>query len=121
LSLVAGLSARQRKALGRTDIATRTALAELLLPTPERIDGVGRDALERIHEQARVQVEGERRGTPYFERIPLPRDRDGAVLPNTGLGMLPPPSPGDLFFDIEGDPFFGTAEIDGIDYLFGVI
>ena len=35
--------------------------------------------------------------------------------------MLPEPSPGDLFFDIEGDPFFGSEEVDGIDYLFGVI
>ena len=35
--------------------------------------------------------------------------------------MLPEPSPGDLFFDIEGDPFFGSEDVDGIDYLFGVI
>ena len=28
---------------------------------------------------------------------------------------------GDLFLDLEGDPFYGSDEIDGIDYLFGVI
>ena len=32
--------------------------------------------------------------------------------------MLPPPSPNDLFFDIEGDPY---AFEDGLDYLFGVL
>ena len=42
-------------------------------------------------------------------------------MPNQGLLMLPEPSPGDLFFDIEGDPFFESDEVDGIDYLFGVI
>ena len=35
-----------------------------------------------------------------------------------GLASLPPPSPGDLFFDIEGDPY---ALDDGLDYLFGVL
>ena len=35
--------------------------------------------------------------------------------------MLPEPSPGDLFFDMEGDPFFSSDEVDGIEYLFGVI
>ena len=42
-------------------------------------------------------------------------------MPNQGLLMLPGPSAGDLFFDIEGDPFFASDEVDGIDYLFGVI
>ena len=35
-----------------------------------------------------------------------------------GLASLPPPSPGDLYFDIEGDPY---AFDDGLDYLFGVL
>ena len=35
--------------------------------------------------------------------------------------MIPKPSPGDLFFDMEGDPFFSSDEVDGIEYLFGVI
>jgi uncharacterized protein len=36
----------------------------------------------------------------------------------TGLHPLPEPSPGDIFFDIEGDPF---AEDCGLEYLFGVV
>ena len=55
------------------------------------------------------------------QRIPVARDREGELVPNSGLLMLPEPSHGDLFFDIEGDPFFGSDEVDGIDYLFGVI
>ena len=35
-----------------------------------------------------------------------------------GLASLPAPSPGDLFFDIEGDPY---AFDDGLDYLFGLL
>lgn len=46
------------------------------------------------------------------------RDREGALEPDRGLLILPEASPGDLFFDIEGDPF---ALEDGVDYLFGVI
>ena len=66
-------------------------------------------------------MRGEREGRVIAERIPPARNREGALVPNNGLLMLPEPSPGDLFFDIEGDPFFGSDEVDGIDYLFGVI
>ena len=34
-----------------------------------------------------------------------------------GLSLLPEPSPGDVFFDLEGDPFVG---LNGREYLFGV-
>ena len=71
--------------------------------------------------QASIQVLGERQGQVISERIPPARDREGTLIPNRGLLMLPEPSPGDLFFDIEGDPFFGSDEVDGINYLFGVI
>ena len=39
-------------------------------------------------------------------------------IPNRGLLSLPDPRSGDLFFDIEGDPY---AYDDGIEYLFGVL
>jgi len=121
LSRVAGLSSRQRRGLLEIGIPTRTALASVTLPLPSKVPGASPAALERIHEQARVQVEGDRRKAPYFERIPLPRNREGVLTPNYGLGMLPAPSPGDLFFDIEGDPFYSSPAGDGVDYLFGVI
>jgi predicted RecB family nuclease len=40
------------------------------------------------------------------------------IEPGKGLASLPPPSGGDLLFDIEGDPY---AFDDGLDYLFGVM
>ena len=85
------------------------------------MDGIGRDALQRIHAQASIQVRGEQAGEVISERVPPLRDREGGLVPNQGLLMLPKPSPGDLFFDMEGDPFFSSDEVDGIEYLFGVI
>ena len=41
-----------------------------------------------------------------------------APEPKRGLGLLPAPSPGDVFFDIEGYPFFETSR--GLEYLWGV-
>ena len=121
LSLVAGLSSRQRRALHAIDVATRTRLAEPTEQLPDRLDGAGPEALARIQAQAEIQVRGERIGKTISERIEPPRDREGELVPNQGLLMLPKPSARDLFFDIEGDPFFESDEVDGIDYLFGVI
>ena len=121
LSLVANLTGVQRHALHVIDVTTRTGLAEPATPLPDRTDGAGREALAHIRAQAEIQVRGEREGRVIAERIPPARNREGALVPNNGLLMLPEPSPGDLFFDIEGDPFFGSDEVDGIDYLFGVI
>ena len=121
LSLVANLTGVQRHALHAIDVTTRTGLAEPATLLPDRTDGAGREALAHIRAQAEIQVRGEREGRVIAERIPPARNREGALVPNNGLLMLPEPSPGDLFFDIEGDPFFGSDEVDGIDYLFGVI
>ena len=38
--------------------------------------------------------------------------------PNTGLSALPAPSPGDVFLDLEGDPF---AFQTGLEYLMGIV
>ncbi|MCY4639825.1 MAG: TM0106 family RecB-like putative nuclease [Chloroflexi bacterium] len=121
LSLVAGLSSRQRRALHAVDVTTRGGLAEPPAPLPDRLEGAGREALARIQAQAQIQVRGERAGEMLSARIAPPRDREGRLVADQGLLMLPEPSPGDLFFDIEGDPFFGSDEVDGIDYLFGVV
>ena len=121
LSLVAGLTSRQRNALLDIDVGTRTALAKPPQPLPERLDRIGREALHRIQAQASIQVKGEQTGVMLSERIPTPRDREGELIQDQGLLMLPHPSPGDLFFDMEGDPFFSSDDVDGIEYLFGVI
>ena len=40
------------------------------------------------------------------------------VEPGFGLTRLPEPSPGDVFLDLEGDPFAGEG---GFEYLFGYV
>ena len=119
LSLVAGISGRQRRGLREHAVPTRRSLAGLTLPIIWRIPGTGREALERVQQQAHIQVKGEREGRLLYELLDPKRDRESRQLtPNLGLLSLPEPSSGDLFFDIEGDPF---ALDDGVDYLFGIL
>jgi predicted RecB family nuclease len=118
LSLVAGISARQRRALKDRDVRTRRGLAELQLPVQPRLDGVSGQALQRIRDQARIQVEGEDEQRTKWELLEPERDDDGVLISDRGFLVLPPPSSNDLFFDIEGDPF---AFEDGVEYLFGVL
>jgi len=118
LSLVAGITARQRRGLKDRAVPTRRELAVLPVPLEPRLEGVSGPAFERIREQARLQVAGEDEGRPLWELLDPERDEDGALVLDRGLLVLPEPSPHDLFFDIEGDPF---ALDDGVEYLFGVL
>src|SRR5664280_1310566 len=118
LSLVAGAPTRMRKALKGRGVATRRGRARLELPLAKPLDDVGARPLETCRDQARIQVRGEDEGAMLYELLPPSRLRDGSLESNRGLTSLPPPRPGDLFFDIEGDPF---ALDDGVDYLFGVL
>ena len=118
LSLVAGAAARQRTALKARGIGTRRGLAGLELPMAPPMENVGREALARVREQARIQVQSEDAGRVLWELLPLDRGEDGEPVPLRGLLGLPVPSEGDLFLDLEGDPF---ALDDGVDYLFGIL
>ena len=118
LSLVAGISARQRKALKERGVGTRRGLAAVHVPMSPRLERVSREALERVQAQARIQVEGEDERRPKWELLDPERDEHGVLVRDRGFLGLPPPSGGDLFFDIEGDPF---AMDDGVEYLFGIV
>jgi uncharacterized protein len=109
LSLVADIRKSQRRALEQIGVTTVVALAGLDLAALPALEGTSRASLQRAREQARIQVAGRREGKPIYELL-LP------VRQGEGLAALPPPSPGDLFFDLEGDPY---ALSDGIEYLFG--
>jgi uncharacterized protein len=109
LSLVAGLSRLQSRELESQRIVTLEGLAGVPLPlawTPRR---GGREGYTRVREQARVQLAGRSTGSRVHELLD----------PVLGLGLerLPEPSAGDLFLDLEGDPYVGDA---GIEYLFGL-
>ncbi len=116
LSLVAGISARQRRALTDRGIPTLEALGDLALPMTPPLEDVGQGALIRVREQARIQLEGRREDRFKYELF-LP-EPDAEIELDRGLASLPAPSEGDLFFDIEGDPY---AFDDGLDYLFGIL
>ena len=109
LSLVAGITARQRDRLSVSGVTRLTELGAL--DPARRVDGVSRDALERVREQARIQVAGRAETKPRYELLL-------DVEPSFGLDRLPVPKPGDLFLDLEGDPF---VQGQGLDYLFGLL
>jgi predicted RecB family nuclease len=118
LSLVAGITARQRRALKDRAVSRRRDLAMLPVPLVPRLEGVSAQALDRVREQARIQVEGEDAGTVRWEFLEAERTDEGGIVPDRGFAVLPGPTDSDLFFDIEGDPF---ALDDGVEYLFGVL
>ncbi|MGI8732796.1 MAG: TM0106 family RecB-like putative nuclease [Pyrinomonadaceae bacterium] len=111
LSLVAGITRNQRKALGEREVNTLTKLAALVLPVVPKIERIAPAPLLRIREQARVQVEGRAQKQPVHELIE-------PIESGKGLAALPSPSPGDLFLDFEGDPF---AFEQGLEYLVGMV
>ncbi len=110
LSLVAGISRLQSRELERRDVTTLAKLASIPLPLSFRPDRGAIESYERIHEQARVQLEGRKKGKPVHELLP--------VVENHGLTRLPAPSVGDVFLDLEGDSF---AREGGREYLFGLL
>jgi uncharacterized protein len=110
LSIVAGMSRSATQRLVDDGVPTRRALA--VLPPALRVRDMNTKPLARVREQARIQVEGEDRGKLLYELIePDPE------APGHGLAALPEPSPSDLFFDIEADPWMFD---DGLEYLLGV-
>jgi uncharacterized protein len=108
LSLVAGVRRDMVAKLGAVGITTLTGLAGS--EVGERIPGMGQATADRVRHQARLQLAQRVDGRVRYELL----DPE----PGRGLAVLPPPSPGDLFFDMEGDPFAGEA---GLEYLFGVV
>ena len=109
LSLVAGIRRQQRNQLSDWNTDTMAKLAALPIPLKERPRHGSRDGIERVREQARVQVEGREEKRLKSEPI-LP------VESEKGFCRLPEPNALDVFVDLEGDPFAGEQ---GMQYLFG--
>ena len=108
LSLVAGISKSQIGELGRHDVATLAGLAAVPLPLPWKPNRGAVQSYEKVREQARIQLEGRTNGGVLYEALP--------PAPGFGLARLPAPSDGDVFLDLEGDPF---VEDGGLEFLFG--
>lgn len=109
LSLVAGMGRLQEQTLGSWNVATVEALGAFPLPLPRPERG-SVETYGRLREQARLQVISRQRGEVAYEALPVEEAR--------GLALLPEPSPGDVFLDLEGARYAGAG---GLDYLFGVL
>ena len=110
LCLVAGISKIQINELKQRDITMVRDLAALPLPLTWKPERGSVNSYGRAREQARIQFEARESGEGKFELLPVEN--------GFGLTCLPEPSSGDIFFDLEGDPFVGEQ---GLEYLFGYV
>jgi len=111
LLLVAGMRATQRGKLRDAGVLTIDALATFEGAVP----GMPSATLDSLRAQALLQV-GQRVDDAGKAVV------DAVVFAPEKLSVLPPPDPGDLFFDFEGDPMWNDGDLEhwGLEYLFGV-
>jgi len=107
LCLVAGMRRDQTRRLQLAGISTMAALAT---SPAEPVQGINKDALARLRRQAKLQVDRKDGAVLNFEVL-------APLGEHLGFQAMPEPTPADLFFDMEGDPFVGD---DGLEYLFGI-
>jgi uncharacterized protein len=106
VSLVAGLQRGHGLKLEAAGVATVADLAGL--GQEATVPRLRRATLTTLRAQASLQLQSRALERPLYEVL--------EPEPGRGLTRLPPPSPGDVYFDFEGDPYWGE---DGLEYLFG--
>jgi uncharacterized protein len=106
LSQVAGMRRDQVVKLRAHGVPTMAGLAAAV----DRPTGlpIGDEAYVRLRAQAALQAREKADASPRYELLEPQEER--------GFALLPEPSPHDVFFDMEGDPYY---EADGLEYLFG--
>ena len=106
-SLVAGMRRMDTERLRRAGISTVAALAA----TSEGLEvpRMNQEMFSRLRSQAVLQRHKATTGENVYEVLPLADDK--------GFARMPPPDDGDLFLDLESDPFYPPK---GLEYLFGV-
>jgi predicted RecB family nuclease len=109
LCRVAWIQRRQIDKLGAAGITTLAALGEA--PAEPAPRGIPAETFEKLREQARLQLESRLSGVDAYVILP--------PSPDTGFTLLPDPSPGDLFFDFEGNPFWDSE--GSLEYLWGIL
>ncbi len=108
LSLVAGISRLQTRELEGREVKTLAALAVEPLPISWKPARGAKESYGRLRELARIQLAGRSENRHLHELLP--------IEPGRGLTNLPVPDPGDLFLDLEADPYVDDG---GLEYLFG--
>ncbi|PPK68587.1 TM0106 family RecB-like putative nuclease [Actinokineospora auranticolor] len=106
LALVAGMRGDQRRKLRDAGFTTIDALA--VAGPDDRPGSLSIASYTALRAQAAIQVRQDETGEVAYE-----------VVGPQALAELPAPSPGDLFFDMEGDPYAEGGT--GLEYLFGVV
>jgi predicted RecB family nuclease len=105
---VAGIRRDQIARLGTAGITTLAGLGAA--PADAVVPRMAEVTFAKLRSQAALQLHHRLTGEHAWTTLEPEVER--------GLGLLPEPSPGDLFFDIEGDPFWEPER--GLEYLFGV-
>ncbi len=108
LSFVAGISKLQMRELRKLNVNTLADLAITSITKPPERGSI--ESYEKINHQARLQLDRRTNDKPVYDLLDLEPER--------GLARLPEPSPGDIFFDFESDPF---VEDSGMEYLLGYL
>ena len=107
LYLTAGVTRSQVAKLEAAGIETMRMLAQHEGSVPRLADATA----EKLRIQGRLQ-HARKTGEPTFALRPH--------VPGKGFDLMPRPASGDLFYDIEGDPFYSEAGSEGLEYLHGV-
>ncbi|MEO5574722.1 MAG: TM0106 family RecB-like putative nuclease [Gaiellaceae bacterium] len=108
-SRVAGLYRTQIEKLAAAGITT---LAQLGRAPAEPVPaGMNPDSWAKNREQAELQLGARETGVDEY-RLLEPQ-------PESSFSLLPDPSPGDLFFDFEGNPFWDAS--GSLEYLWGIL
>lgn len=107
LTQVATITKSQIKKLNKAGIKTMQSLIEL----PQlRVKGIQPEVLQRLQLQANIQKMSMGKEKPLYELLPHDNQK------KSGLALLPPASPLDVYFDIEGFPLVEG----GLEYLWGI-
>ncbi len=106
---VASIHRSQVKRLFAGGINTLTALAETRPGAV--VPKIAASTFAGLRDQAGLQLIRQRSGDLKWHALD--------AEPGRGFAALPPRSPGDVIFDLEGHPFFEPAR--GLEYLFGVL
>src|SRR5215210_6791524 len=108
LSLVANI---RRAHVERLTAAGITTLEELAgAPAATQVARIPDATFAVLRDQAALQLHHRLTGEHKLTHLPLQERR--------GFQLLPPASPGDVYYDIEGDPFYSPA--GSLEYLHGV-
>ena len=107
LHQVAGITKSQVGKLEAASIYSMAALAQSERPVRRLAEAT----LHKLRTQAHLQ-NNRKEGEPSF----VLREH----VPGKGFDLMPQPDQGDLFYDIEGDPFYREGGVEGLEYLHGV-